>query len=155
MASARKREEWSELALGVLGEAGHRAGGARQAVVQLLAGEDCCLSAQEIAEGIRSGGDRVGTASVYRALDLLHRTGLVQRVELGDGGARYEALVPGGDHHHHVICDRCGRITPFEDPALERAIERLAGRLRHRVSGHDVVVRGLCPGCARTPRSRS
>jgi Fur family ferric uptake transcriptional regulator len=148
MASVAENESWSELAHAALGEAGHRPGGARRAVVGLLALQDCCLSAQEIAERLRARGDRVGTASVYRALDLLHRTGLVARVELGDGGARYEALIPGGDHHHHVICDRCGKITRFEDPGLERAIDRLGGRLHHRVSGHDVVIRGECPRCA-------
>jgi Fur family ferric uptake transcriptional regulator len=119
------------------------------AVVDLLAGEDCCLSAQEIVERLRGRGDRVGTASVYRALDLLHKTGLVMRVDLGDGGARYEAVRPGGDHHHHAVCDRCGQITQFEDPALERAIDRLGTRLGHRVSGHDVIIRGECPGCTR------
>ena len=148
MASAALTESWSELALRVLGEGGRRPGGARRAVVGLLSRQDCCLSAQEIAERLREEGDRVGTASVYRALDLLHRAGLVQRVELGDGGARYEALIPGGDHHHHVVCDRCGRITPFEDRALERAIDRLGARLRHRVSGHEIVLRGECPRCA-------
>ena len=148
MASAALTESWSELALRVLGEGGRRPGGARRAVVGLLSRQDCCLSAQEIAERLREEGDRVGTASVYRALDLLHRAGLVQRVELGDGGARYEALIPGGDHHHHVVCDRCGRITPFEDGALERAIDRLGARLRHRVSGHEIVLRGECPRCA-------
>ena len=148
MASAALTESWSELALRVLGEGGRRPGGARRAVVGLLSRQDCCLSAQEIAERLREEGDRVGTASVYRALDLLHRAGLVQRVELGDGGARYEALIPGGDHHHHVVCDRCGRITPFEDRALERAFDRLGARLRHRVSGHEIVLRGECPRCA-------
>jgi Fur family transcriptional regulator, ferric uptake regulator len=148
MAGAPLTESWSELALRVLGEGGRRPGGARRAVVGLLSRQDCCLSAQEIAERLREEGDRVGTASVYRALDLLQRAQLVQRVELGDGGARYEALVPGGDHHHHVVCDRCGRITPFEDRALERAIDRLGARLRHRVSGHEIVLRGECPRCA-------
>jgi Fur family ferric uptake transcriptional regulator len=151
MAGAALTESWSELALRVLGEGGRRPGGARRAVVGLLSRQDCCLSAQEIAERLREEGDRVGTASVYRALDLLQRAQLVQRVELGDGGARYEALVPGGDHHHHVVCDRCGRITPFEDRALERAIDRLGARLRHRVSGHEIVLRGVCPRCATAP----
>ena len=148
MAGAALTESWSELALRVLGEGGRRPGGARRAVVGLLSRQDCCLSAQEIAERLREEGDRVGTASVYRALDHLHNTGLVQRVELGDGGARYEALIPGGDHHHHVVCDRCGRITPFEDQALERAIDRLGTRIHHRVSGHEIVLRGECPRCA-------
>ena len=141
------QERWAELALGTIGESGRRAGAARRAVVDMLAGQDCCLSAQEIAENLRSAGEGVGTASVYRALDLLHREGLVTRLEVGQGGARYERAHPGGDHHHHVVCERCGTITPFEDRELERAIEQLSRRLRHRVSGHDVLIRGRCRDC--------
>jgi Fur family ferric uptake transcriptional regulator len=117
-------------------------------VVDLLAGQDCCLSAQEIADRLRTGGGRAGTASVYRALEALGGLGLVQRVEIGDGEARYEPIVAGGEHHHHVVCDSCGRITAFEDAGLERAIDRLSARLRHRVSGHDVVIHGSCSRCA-------
>jgi Fur family ferric uptake transcriptional regulator len=145
---------WSELAKEALGEAGQRTGGARSAVVELLADQDCCLSAQEIADRLRSGGSRVGTASVYRALELLHGIGLVQRIEVGAGGARYEPVIPGGEHHHHVLCDSCGTLSAFEDDGLERAIGRLAKRLRHRVSGHDVLIHGRCAGCeSRAARS--
>jgi Fur family ferric uptake transcriptional regulator len=143
-------QTWSELATEALATEGRRAGGARRAVIDLLAEQDCCLGAQEIAERIRARGQRVGVASVYRALDLLSSAGLVQRVEVGAGGARYEATVPGGHHHHHAVCDRCGRLTPFEDPGLERAIDRLAGRLGHEVQGHDVLIRGDCKNCARS-----
>ena len=130
-----------------MGEAGQRTGGARSAVVDLLADQDCCLSAQEIADRLRSRGNRVGTASVYRALDLLRGIGLVQRIEVGEGGARYEPVIPGGEHHHHVLCDSCGRLSAFEDEGLERAIARLAKRLRHEVSGHDVLIHGRCARC--------
>ncbi len=139
---------WSELAAHALSSEGRRAGGARRAVIGLLAEQDCCLSAQEIADRIRAGGKRVGVASVYRALDLLHGEGLVQRIEVGDGGARFEAVVPGGEHHHHAVCERCGRLTPFEDAGLERAIKRLSDRIGHRVQGHDVLIRGRCARCA-------
>jgi Fur family ferric uptake transcriptional regulator len=142
------RQSWAELALGGLDQPGHRSGAAREAVVRLLAGQECCLSAQEISERLRAAGEPVGTASVYRALDLLHRNGMLHRVQLGDAEARYEPRMAGGEHHHHVVCDGCGRIAQFEDPALERAIDRLAARLRHRVSGHDVVIHGACERCA-------
>jgi Fur family ferric uptake transcriptional regulator len=142
-----KEDTWSQLAEEALGEAGQRAGGARQAVVEQLAGQDCCLTAQQIADRLRSGGSGVGTASVYRALDLLHGIGLVQRVEVGEGGTRYEPVIPGGEHHHHVVCDSCGRLSAFEDEGLERAIGRLAKRLGHRVSGHDVLIHGRCARC--------
>jgi Fur family ferric uptake transcriptional regulator len=149
-----KRSGWAELATEALGEAGQRAGGARAAVVELLAEQDCCLSAQEISDRLRSGSKQVGTASVYRALELLHGIGLVQRVEVGAGGARYEPVIPGGEHHHHVLCDSCGTISAFEDDGLERAIGRLAKRLRHEVSGHDVLIHGRCARCVRRAPNR-
>ena len=70
----------------------------------------------------------VGIASVYRALDLLARLGLVRRLDVGSASG-YEPALPGGDHHHHVVCDRCGKVSSFEDPALEEAIDRLSRRL--------------------------
>jgi Fur family transcriptional regulator, ferric uptake regulator len=142
--------EWERSARTALSDAGHRAGGAREAVVGLLARQDCCLSAQEISERLRESGTNVGTASIYRALDVLHELGLVQRVEFGDGGARFEPVVPGGEHHHHAVCDRCGRVTPFEDDRLERQLQSLAGQLRHSMSGHDLVIHGECSRCSRT-----
>jgi Fur family transcriptional regulator, ferric uptake regulator len=117
-------------------------------VITLLSGQSCCLSAQEISEELSEGGTEVGLASVYRALDLLHGMGLVQRVDLGDGGLRFEPIAPGGEHHHHAICDTCGRVTAFEDERLESALHRLAGRLRHSISAHDVVIHGSCNSCA-------
>jgi Fur family transcriptional regulator, ferric uptake regulator len=141
--------DWADFALAALDSAGHRSGGARRAVVELLAAEDCCLTAQEIADRLRAEGGGIGTASVYRALELLDSLGMMQRVEIGEGGTRYEAVVPGGEHHHHVVCDTCGRITAFEDAGLERAIGRVESRLGHRVSAHEVVLRGECSRCAR------
>jgi Fur family ferric uptake transcriptional regulator len=141
--------DWRERARWALKGGGHRSGGARGAVVELLASQDCCLSAQEIADELRGRGKGVGIASVYRALDLLDGMGLVQRVDTGEGGTRYEPVIPGGHHHHHVLCETCGRVVPFEDERLEEAIDLLAERLRHTVSGHEVMIRGACPRCAR------
>jgi Fur family ferric uptake transcriptional regulator len=140
--------EWERSARTALSEAGHRAGGARGAVVGLLARQDCCLSAQEISDRLRESGTNVGTASIYRALDVLHELGLVQRVEFGTGGARFEPVIPGGEHHHHAVCDRCGRVTAFEDDRLERQLQSLAGQLRHSMSGHDLVIHGECSRCS-------
>ena len=140
---------WAENANRALSEAGHRAGGARGAVIELLSGQSCCLSAQEISDALGERGRDVGLASVYRALELLHEMHLVQRVDLGDGGHRYEPIQPGGEHHHHAICDSCGKVTAFEDEKLESALHRLAGRLSHSISAHDVVIHGACGRCAK------
>lgn len=145
---AKAGSDWIERAHEDMRGEGHRSGGARGAVVELLARQDCCLSAQEIADELRASGAGVGIASVYRALDLLDGMGLVQRVDTGGGAMKYEAVIPGGHHHHHVVCERCGRVAAFEDERLEEAIDRLARRLRHEVSGHEVMIRGACPRCA-------
>ena len=143
---SRDHSEWAAHARDTLRNEGHRSGGARLAVVDLLARQHCCLTAQEIFDQLREDGRGAGMASIYRTLDLLTRTSLVRRVELGPA-ACYEPAHPGGEHHHHVVCDRCGKVSSFEDPALEDAIARLARRLRYSVGEHDVVLRGSCPDC--------
>jgi Fur family ferric uptake transcriptional regulator len=141
--------DWGETARRAMGGEGHRLGGAREAVVELLSRQDCCLSAQEISARLRSQGSGVGIASVYRTLDLLHGLGLVQRVDVGGGGQRFEPVIPGGEHHHHAVCDSCGAVTPFDDSSLEQAIMRVSSRLGHATSGHEVVIRGTCTRCER------
>jgi len=116
-------------------------------VVEFLARQDCCVSVQQIHDGVRATGTRVGIASVYRALDGLTELELVQRVDLGDGVSRFERADPGGDHHHHLVCADCGRIEPFEDQALEAAIVGVAGGRGYDVAAHDVVLRGACEAC--------
>jgi Fur family ferric uptake transcriptional regulator len=138
---------WKQHAESVLRGSGHRWGAARLAVVDALGSRDCCVTAREIADDLRAAGTPVGAASVYRALDLLHELGLARRLDMGDGTARYEPAHPSGDHHHHLLCDRCGKVTAFADAPLERAIASLAERVDHGVDGHDVVLRGACPAC--------
>jgi Fur family transcriptional regulator, ferric uptake regulator len=139
--------DWEAAVRAALKKSGHRAGGARGAVVSFLGHQHCCLSAHEISQELHESGGDVGIASIYRALELLHGMGLVQRVEFGEGTARYEPVIPGGEHHHHAVCEKCGRVTPFEDERLERQLERLAGRLKHSMRGHDLIIRGECPRC--------
>ena len=137
---------WSDHALECLRESGYRSGGARRTVVEYLDGQDCCLSAQETHERLAAAGARVGIASVYRVLDLLAAEGLLTRVDLGDGLARYEPARPGS-HHHHLVCGDCGKVEAFEDDALERELTRVAGRLGYAMDAHDVVLRGACDDC--------
>ena len=140
-------DNWIEHAQDRLTQAGFRRGGARRAVIELLGAQTCALTAQEIDERLRTKGRAVGRASVYRALEQLTELHLVARLEVGQDAARYEPVHPSGEHHHHLVCDRCGRITPFEDRALETAIDGLSRRVRFDVGEHDVVLHGVCDKC--------
>lgn len=143
--------DWAEHARGALERAGYRSSAPREAVVDAIAELGCGATAREIAERVDVGGRRIGLASVYRALELLDRLRLVQRVDLGEGVARYEPAHATG-HHHHLLCDSCGNVIAFEDPGLERAIERLAHRVDFAVDTHDVTLRGECPACSSVRR---
>ncbi len=125
-----------------LDEAGYRSGAARREVIDLLAGEPCALTALEIDRRL----DSVGRASVYRTLDQLDRLHLVQRVDIGGDAAGYERVDPH-QHHHHLVCEQCGRLSPFADRSLERAIEAVSRAADFEVVAHDVVLRGRCPDC--------
>jgi Fur family ferric uptake transcriptional regulator len=142
------RGDWVEHALATLRKAGFRRGGARSAVVELLGEQDCALSALEIEHKLHDRDRSIGRASVYRALEQLEGLSLVQRLEMGTGTATYEPLSPSGEHHHHLVCLRCGKVVPFEDPKLEREIERVSRDASLAVSEHDVTLRGLCRSCA-------
>ena len=133
---------WADDAQNRLRAAGYRNGPARVAVIRLLDGEHCCVSAADVHESL---GDRVGLASVYRVLESLSAVGLVRRVDVGDGIARYEPLRES--HHHHLVCTTCGKVEAFDDPALERAIRRVEAKSGYAVEQHDVVLQGACADC--------
>ncbi len=139
---------WAEHALAALADAGFRRGGARTAVVEALAGHDCAVTALDLDDELRRREPPVGRASVYRALEQLEQLGLVQRIEVCRGTAGFERVDPTGHHHHHAICRDCGRMVPFEDSGLERALEEVAGTMSFDVTEHDVVLRGRCERCS-------
>ena len=147
MAGQAATSEWTEATLGSLRSKGHRDGGARRAVIELLGRQQCCLTAQEIFDGLRDEGRRVGIASVYRSLEQLCRDGFVQRIDIGSGTHRFEPVHADGEHHHHLVCDDCGKVEAFADEALERALRNVEGQTGYSVAGHDVVLRGLCDTC--------
>jgi Fur family ferric uptake transcriptional regulator len=135
---------WAEDAQTRLRKAGYRNGPARIAVIELLDGENCCVSAADVHESL---SERVGLASVYRVLESLQAVGLLRRVDVGDGIARYEPLRESGEHHHHLVCTGCGKVEAFDDPALERAIRRVEAKSGYVVEQHDVVLQGACDTC--------
>ena len=137
---------WREHAAAVLERSGYRTGAGRDAVVSLLGDQRCCATAHEIFHALRRRRSSIGLATVYRVLEQLAQLGLVQRLEFADA-ARYEPVLPSGEHHHHLVCDACGKVEPFSDAPLERALDRLGGIRGYELGAHDVVLRGACGDC--------
>lgn len=79
---------------------------------------------------------------------VLEAEGTVQRLDLGDGVARYESA---GAHHEHVRCESCGRVAEVPWCSLEDAARQVEARTGFRLTGHRLVFSGLCPACSASP----
>ncbi len=106
-------------------------------------------SAESIERRLRDQDSDVGTATVYRTLELLVGAGLARSHDFGDGARRYEAL--RGDDHGHLICRRCGQVTEFSNERLERMLPIVADEHGFRHEHHRVEIRGTCAECRRRP----
>ncbi len=146
--SATSTDGWAARARGVLAQSGRRSGQAREALLELLDSQTCARSALEIEDALRQSRRPVARASIYRILEEFERLHLVQKIQVGQDMARYEPLRTGEGHHHHLVCDSCGTVTPFTDPGLEEAIDELSRRVPMQVAEHEIVLHGACRGCA-------
>lgn len=84
---------------------------------------------------------RISLATVYRTVKLLQEAGILDKLEFGDGRARYEDAER--DHHDHLIDVHSGRVIEFVDPEIEALQERIAARLGYRLIGHRLELLGV------------
>lgn len=118
----------------------------RLAVAEVVLGADAHLSADEVEQQLAARGVSVGTATIYRTLDVLVRSGLVVERDFGEGFRRFEAA-RGIPHHEHLICTVCGTVREFRDERLDRMTTLAAethGYVRQR---HRLVIYGVCDRC--------
>ncbi len=134
-----------EAALMTLRRSDCRITAARRTVLEALAADSGHMTAPDLVTAVHARAPQIGRASVYRALELLTRLGVVQASTLGGGSATY-MLAPAG-HHHHLVCRVCGRTIEFDECALGEIAGRLAAALGFQIEGHLVEVYGRCAEC--------
>ena len=83
----------------------------------------------------------ISIATVYRTVKLFEEAGILERVEFGDGRARYEDAER--DHHDHLIDLNSGKVIEFLDPEIEALQEKIAHRLGYRLKGHKLELYGV------------
>jgi Fur family ferric uptake transcriptional regulator len=84
---------------------------------------------------------RISLATVYRTVKLLEEEGILDKVDFGDGRARYEAADRA--HHDHLIDLETGKVIEFVDPEIEALQERIAAKLGYRLKGHRLELYGV------------
>jgi Fur family ferric uptake transcriptional regulator len=125
-----------------LDEEGLRLTGRRELVVQAIADRPGSFTPEALVDELRPRG--IGRATVYRALDLLERLGVLTRVHLG---ACHAFTVCDVGHHHHLLCSSCNAIVPVDASVIESEIQKLAQRLQFRVDTHMLEFSGRCAKC--------
>ncbi|MEP6765111.1 MAG: Fur family transcriptional regulator [Gemmatimonadaceae bacterium] len=125
----------------------------RLAIADVVMGSGRHVSAEDVQQELSKLGAAAGTATVYRTLEVLVRSGLVVERDFGEGFKRFEAArdVP---HHEHLLCTTCGKVTEFRDERLERMTTVLAETHGFTRNRHRLVIYGQCNDCRSAKRTR-
>jgi Fur family transcriptional regulator, ferric uptake regulator len=120
----------------------------RLAIAEVLLTSERHLSAEEVAQEVSARGRKVGTATVYRAIDTLLESGLLVERDFGEGFRRFE---PARDvpNHEHLVCTQCGKVEEFRDERLERMTTIVAESRGFARQRHRLVIHGICRDCQR------
>lgn len=101
-------------------------------------------SIDELHEAVVRSLGAADYSTVFRAVSSLERSGLVKRIDLGDGKVHFEL---SEEHHEHIRCDSCGRVVEVPGCVLEDAAASVKGSTGFTVTSHQLLFTGLCPEC--------
>ncbi len=96
---------------------------------------------------IISANSMVDRASVYRAIELFEKIGIIQRLHIG-WKYKIELTDMFNDHHHHISCIKCGRLDVLdESDHLEKLVSQIAIHKKYRPVSHQMEISGICLDC--------
>lgn len=120
----------------------------RVRVLDELLREPNDVTAQQLHDRLRTRGQRIGLATVYRALDALAEAGVVEPLNHFRDTLCYRVCRDG--HHHHLVCTECHSIVELHQCELEEPLARVAAEHGFLATAHHLEVTGLCSACVRS-----
>ena len=103
------------------------------------------VSAEDVYKMLIAADEEIGLATVYRVLTQFEQAGLVARHNFEGGHSVFE--LSKEDHHDHIVCQKCGKITEFSDEKIEARQSEVAKSLGYILLDHNLNMYGLCPDC--------
>jgi Fe2+ or Zn2+ uptake regulation protein len=137
------RQRDGERVLRQLSARGFRETDARRAIVETILHKDGQFTARQLHEELEPWD--VGRATVFRTLDLLVELGVLNRLHTDDRCSSY--VVCADQHHHHLVCERCGTVQEVSDPRIERAVRAMAVDVGFQAREHRLEIVGICDQC--------
>lgn len=120
---------------------GLRMTGQRRIIASVLEDSDDHPDVEALYERSVEQDDGISLATVYRTVKLFEEAGILDRVEFGDGRARYEDAER--DHHDHLIDLTTGEVIEFVDPDIEALQEKIAAKFGYKLKGHRLELYGV------------
>ncbi|MBB6731091.1 transcriptional repressor [Cohnella zeiphila] len=121
----------------------------------LLENERDHLNAEEVFMLVKDKYPNIGLATVYRSLELLSELHIVEKINFGDGGARFDLRSEDQPHmHHHLICTRCGAVEEIKDDWLMPMENRIEREFGFTVLDHRLDFQGICKECGAKEREK-
>jgi Fur family transcriptional regulator, ferric uptake regulator len=115
-------------------------------VLDAVLKSDGHFDADEIFVSLKRRRSKVSRATVYNTLETLTACGILVRYRFGERLARYECAY-GADHHHHIICRRCGRIEEFIDKRIDRFARDVTSSMHYTLEHAMIHIYGMCEAC--------
>ncbi|OGT53866.1 MAG: transcriptional repressor [Gammaproteobacteria bacterium RIFCSPHIGHO2_12_FULL_41_15] len=129
-----------------LRNAGLKVTGPRVKILALLENaKDRHMSAEDVYKKLIEMGEEVGLATVYRVLTQFEQAGLVVRHNFEGGVSVFE--LEHGEHHDHMVCERCGKVIEFSDTMIEAQQSKIADQHHFKLTDHSLILYGLCSKC--------
>jgi Fur family ferric uptake transcriptional regulator len=126
----------------------------RRSILKEITSRNGHFEVDDLVLQLRSKGNKVSTASVYRTIPLLIDAGIIIKNPCDQMQARLEPVL-GHDHHDHLVCVKCKKIVEFKDDKIEKLQETVAKKHNFLMEGHRLVISGYCPDCASNCNSQA
>ncbi|XDA99586.1 Fur family transcriptional regulator [Sulfitobacter sp. LCG007] len=120
---------------------GLRMTGQRRTIAQVLEDSEDHPDVEELYARASNIDSNISIATVYRTVKLFEEAGILDKLEFGDGRARYEDAER--DHHDHLIDMNSGEVIEFVDAEIEALQERIAQKLGYDLRGHRLELYGV------------
>ncbi|MBE9138910.1 transcriptional repressor [Nodosilinea sp. LEGE 07088] len=133
----------------VLNKEGFRFTSQRQKILDLFQATPLGhhLNAEEIHQQLLDQGEKISFSTIYRALHVMVRLGLLQELELAEGRKYYELNTPFMEQHHHLVCVHCGEVLEFEDTKMTQVGHGESATRGFSLLNCQFTVYGICPSC--------
>ena len=100
----------------------------------------------QLYDKLRGQGEHVSRASIYRTLPLLIKSGLIAESLRCQESVSYEHIF-GHEHHDHMLCIKCGKVTEFRNEKIEELQEEVCKEYGFMALEHRLGIRGYCKRC--------